>query len=110
MGMYSNFKIELVDFEGDLEEIGNKLNEISEYSCDVDCGYIEVYDCKWYGYFEDMCSLSEEYPKIKFRVFRDYEEGVWMVDGVLKTGHEYCEFHNGEGIKREIIINLGGTK
>ncbi len=110
MGMYSNYYIKVEDFgcECDLEEVKDALHKIAEYTFYVSNDIIHSSDeMKWYGYEEDMVKLSEAFPKLRFKVFRDYEEGCYMEEsGNIKNTHEYNEFQSGKQHEFEINISL----
>lgn len=62
MGYRTDFTL-TVD-SGDLEEIVDKLNEISGYEFDRGFGQATCYEIKWYDYDEDMRKLSTMFPDV----------------------------------------------
>ncbi len=91
-----------------ISDILKELEELSEYSFyssgDMICSGDEY---KWYDWDKDMIELSKRFPKIRFRVFREYEEGDYMNEmGRLETTHTYREFENGQEFLFEINLSV----
>ena len=110
MGMYSNFYIK-VESHGEpcnLEEVKDALHKIAEYSFYVSGNIINSGDeIKWCSWDDDMITLSEKFPKLRFKVFRDYEEGCYMnQSGFIENTHTYKEFENGRDVLFKINISL----
>lgn len=100
MGYYTDFSIRIVEGEGDIEDVAGTVDVTASYHVDVYNGAAHVNEAKWYGYEEDMRSVSAAFPDL-----------VIEVEG---SGEEYPDiwaqrFHNGEaGPRVKAVISFPG--
>ena len=95
MGYYTNYTLEIQADKmydaGLMTEIKETLREISGYSSwYYQHDAISLSEAKWYDHLDDMQTLSQRFPDVKFEVYCCGEDGQqWMIYA-LSGKAEHC--------------------
>ena len=85
MGYYSDFKLEIEGDESEISKIKESMKSVVDNNdCKSDLGFYEAATAyiegddkdstKWYDYQEDLKRISEDYPTLLFKLYREGEE------------------------------------
>lgn len=91
MGYYTDFEIEVISGEEDLDRnvFAQELTEKSTYDWDED---LVLGGAKWYDWKEDMLAVSLLYPNVLFRLSGNGEESGDMWQCYFRDGkYQFCQ-------------------